>query len=427
VSHTSLLAVMLLALANSSFSQDTVRYVPNGTEGEVIPTLDARNKNNKPDKKQWNTFNLGFTTLTLGGGFLLDYAGYLQNDNGNKQMDSANVELNPGFFVRDTRIMVSGKFKTKRAITWKAGFMYDGQLDAWFLRETGIMVAVPELWGHFFVGRTKEGFSQSKVQVGYAGELIERHLALDPIPILADGVKWLGFLPKQHVFWNIGVYTDWISKNESFSTYKSQFVARIGWLPIYSEPSKTNLHVAFNIRLAHPDDDNIRLRSRPEVGTRAPYFIDTGEFPTTKSTHLGGELYYSSAPWFFGAEYYWHKFNSPERNNPVFSGGELVAGYMFTGESHPYNAVSSIYGFVQVNKSVFKGGQGAWEALLRFSTFDLNDAVIQGGKFWRISPQVNWYLSQNVRFELMYGYGVLDRFNIKGVTQFFQSRLQLSF
>ena len=37
---------------------------------------------------------------------------------------------------------------------------------------------------------------------------------------------------------------------------------------------------------------------------------------------------------------------------------------------------------------------------------------------------INWYLSQNVRLELAYGYGVLNRFNLEGVTQFFQSRIQ---
>ena len=55
------------------------------------------------------------------------------------------------------------------------------------------MVAVPELWGHVFVGRTKEGFSLNKVMVGYAGWTMERSTMSDAsIPILADGIKWLG-------------------------------------------------------------------------------------------------------------------------------------------------------------------------------------------------------------------------------------------
>lgn len=39
---------------------------------------------------------------------------------------------------------------------------------------------------------------------------------------------------------------------------------------------------------------------------------------------------------------------------------------------------------------------------------------------------VNWYLNKDIRFELAYGYGVLDRYNLKGAAQFFQSRIQFT-
>ena len=111
--------------------------------------------------------------------------------------------------------------------------MYDGPTDEFLLRETGIMVAVPELWGHFFVGRTKEGFSLNKVMVGYSGWTMERATINDAtIPILADGIKWLGYLPKQRILWNLGVYTDWLSEGQGFSTYDTQLVGRLAWLPI---------------------------------------------------------------------------------------------------------------------------------------------------------------------------------------------------
>jgi len=38
---------------------------------------------------------------------------------------------------------------------------------------------------------------------------------------------------------------------------------------------------------------------------------------------------------------------------------------------------------------------------------------------------VNWFLSDNIRLEFAYGYGSLNRFGLVGVTQFFQTRLQL--
>jgi phosphate-selective porin OprO/OprP len=61
---------------------------------------------------------------------------------------------------------------------------------------------------------------------------------------------------------------------------------------------------------------------------------------------------------------------------------------------------------------------------MRVSNLDLNGGLIEGGKFWRVTPMVNWYLSPIVRFEVAYGYGTLDRYGLKGATQFFQSRIQ---
>ena len=69
-----------------------------------------------------------------------------------------------------------------------------------FFGNLGVMITVPELWGSLFIGRTKEGVSLSKVMSGYAVEMLERHMASDPIPILADGIKWLGYLPTTNVF-----------------------------------------------------------------------------------------------------------------------------------------------------------------------------------------------------------------------------------
>jgi phosphate-selective porin OprO/OprP len=196
-------------------------------------------------------------------------------------------------------------------------------------------------------------------------------------------------------------------------------------LPIYSQAEKTVLHLAVNYRYGKPDDDIIRVRSRPESNP-APYFIDTDIISTTGSNHLGLEAYYSRGSWMFGTEVYRHQFNSPEAASNVFSGGDLTVTYMITGEARPYNTTSGIYGFAPVDRPVFKGGPGAWEVVLRYSSFDLDDGPIHGGKYWKITPMVNWFLSKEVRLELGYGYGVLDRFNLKGATQFFQARIQLT-
>ena len=74
-----------------------------------------------------------------------------------------------------------------------------------------------------------------------------------------------------------------------------------------------------------------------------------------------------------------------------------------------------------------QGGPGAWEAVLRFTYIDLDAEQVTGGKFWRITPMLNWHLTDNTRFEFVYGYGVLDRFDTTGRTHFLQSRVQMAF
>jgi len=415
-----LLMVLLLLLHEQSSCQISTGVIPDGTQGETFKISKTDTLAQPLTYENWNKFNGPLTTLKIGGGFLYEYAAFVQDEVSKEQID-----LKPAFKVRDFRFTMSGRVKSKRFITWRAGIMYDGPSSSWFVRETGIMVGVPELSGHIFVGRTKEGFSMNIVMVGYAGWTMERQTGIDVIPILADGVKWLGYLPKQRILWNIGIFADWLSHEQSFSTYSWQSAARIGWLPVFSEDGKKVLHIAVNMRYGKTENDEIRVKSRPEAFT-APYFVDTDVFPAHHSTHIGGEVYYSSGSWMFGTEYYAHKFNSPETDNPLFYGGEVMATWIITGESRPYSTVTGIYGFVPVNKPVFKGGPGAWEAVLRFTNIDLNGGTLNGGKFWRITPMINWYLSENIRLELAYGYGVLDRFDKKGATQFFQSRIQLT-
>lgn len=67
------------------------------------------------------------------------------------------------------------------------------------------------------------------------------------IPILADGFKWLGYTPKHGFLWNFGYYNDWLSHNQSFSTYHNQTVLHAVWLPIHSDEKSTVLHLGVNL------------------------------------------------------------------------------------------------------------------------------------------------------------------------------------
>jgi phosphate-selective porin OprO/OprP len=422
------LIVLFIQLFNcQAYAQDTTKTLPNGTDGLVfIPKkADTVFVNSKNDLAA-NEFEGKFSTFKIGLGYIGDFTSYAQSSVFKQQMDSAGLNLNPSYKTRDFRILGSGRFlKTKRYLAWKFAYMYDGDKKVWMLRESGLTIGVPELAGNIFIGRTKEGYSMVKVMNGHSLWGNERQMALDPIPILADGIKYFGYLPKSRIFWNLGYYNDFISKGQSFSTFKWQYVARVGWMPYYNKEKNGVLHIAGNFQYAKPLDDKFTIKSRPESNP-TPQLINTGEFQAQTSTSIGGEIYYSYKSLMIGSEINTHNFFSDKTGNHHFYGGDFVVSYYFTGTNRPYNTVGSIFGFTKVRSSVFKKGLGEIEGVLRFSTFNLNNGDIKGGQFWRITPMVNWYLTKALRWELIYGYGVLDRYGLKGHVQFFESRIQLT-
>ena len=128
--------------------------------------------------------------------------------------------------------------------------------------------------------------------VGYAGWTMERATISDAtIPILADGIKWLAYLPKAHLLWNLGSYGDSVSEGQSFSTYRRQVAGRLAWVHLFSEETRRLLHIGISSRVGKPKDDVLQLRSRPETFP-APYFDDTGELAARSTTMSAFEAYY---------------------------------------------------------------------------------------------------------------------------------------
>jgi phosphate-selective porin OprO/OprP len=414
---------LCLTTAHSAFAQNGKTAGRARRDSSVETTLTAGEADNEPPRRSLllrPDWDLGFMTLHAGGGLLYDVAAYSQDSASRKQFP----KLNPEFKLRDARLLFGGRFKTTRPFTWQTGIMYDGNTKKWFVRQTGLMVGVPEIYSNFFVGRAKEGFSLNKVMVGYDGWSMERLPFTDAtIPLLADGIKWLGYIPRMHWFWNLGLFTDVLSAGQTFSSYNHQFVVRSGWTSL-ADSAGTLFHVAMNFRAGSIHHDSLQLKSKPEAFT-APNFIDTGEIPASSALTFGPELYYRPGRVLLGGEYYWERVNSEVTGNPWFHGGEFVVAWLTTGETRAYNVAGNYFREVSPDSTVVQGGPGAWAPMIKFSYSNLTNGPVQGGIFWRVTPMINWYLSDNIRLELAYGYGELTRFGTRGATQFFQSRIQL--
>jgi phosphate-selective porin OprO/OprP len=374
----------------------------------------------KPRRRlvKWNEYDGPISTIRLGYGFLYDFATYAQSEESKQQ-----VAMKPDIGLRDFRLILSGRFKTKRSITWILGYMYDGAEEVWLFRKTGVQIDVPELSGRIFIGRDKEGYSMVKVMNGYHPWGMERTMMTDFIPILADGVKWMGYFPKRRLHMSLGWFGDALSEDEKFATYDHQFAARVAWTPVISEEQGRVLHVGVSGRTGNADNDVVRLRSKPEANL-SPFFIDTGSIPASGARAAGFEAYYRTGSWLYGSEYHWQVVDALNGGDPTFHGGNVVAAWLITGETRGYNPAGGYFNAVSPAKTVFEGGPGAWEAVLNLSYADFNSGSIRGGTLWRLTPTVNWHLSDNLRLEAAYGYSILDRFGLEGATQFFQFRIQ---
>jgi phosphate-selective porin OprO and OprP len=368
-----------------------------------------------------NEFNLGFTTLIIGGGYLQDYASYNQDSASAAEFDLERVGK-----IRDSRFILSGRFRTKRPAPWTMGIMYDWSAKKWLIRQTMINIAAPEIWGQVHVGRMKEGISLYKIMSGYDGMTMERFTFSDVIPLFGDGVKWLGYLPKYHVLWNLGGFTDAVSENETWQTYRSQVVGRAVYVRLDSDTAGKVMHIGAAVHVGKPQNDTLQLKSKPEV-FEAPNFLDTKPFPATQATIAGLESYYRKGSFIVGGEYYGEWVKSPQTDNPFFNGGAVMASWLITGEVRPYATPAGIFQSITPRRPVTKGGKGALESVIVVSYSNYDADTLSGGKFWRVTPMVNWYLDDHLRLEFEYGFGSLNRFGTVSRTEFFQARMQFQF
>jgi phosphate-selective porin OprO and OprP len=392
----------------------------------VCEDLDAPDPSDVTRSKTYE-YEHEYFSIRLGGGLLIDYARYDQDDDSERQ-----IFLNPESGIRDLRGLASGRIIWPR-LTYTVGLMLDVRPNDWRFRQTGLRIQIPELGGYLFLGRTKEGFSTNKFMVGYYGWFNERSAVNDAfIPILADGARWTASAFGGHLVYNVGAFADALSDDESFNKNDWQGAGRVVWLPlagdesdVETDPTDTVLHLAGELRYAGANDGFLQYRSRPESFLAQEFAVDTGQFPASRSTIVGVEAYYVRGPFSSGLEYFFNQVSSEPTNDPFFHGGEIFAAYLFTGETHPYNKGGGYFDDVVPSETFFSGGPGAWELAVRLSYVDLDSELVSGGKFSRATALVNWYLTDTLRFEAAYGYGVLDRFGIEGGTHFFQTRIQL--
>lgn len=154
-----LVVFALVAVSGTSSAQEPTPAPPGpapgsaqdantATDSSLQNTIDAREDEAPPARSlvHWNEYQGPYFTGRFGAGFLVDYSAFAQDDESKQQ-----IAMHSDVRLRDFRFILGGKLfpRIERSISWSAGIMYDAPNNQWLIRQTGVMIAVPELWGAF--------------------------------------------------------------------------------------------------------------------------------------------------------------------------------------------------------------------------------------------------------------------------------------
>ena len=200
------------------------------------------------------------------------------------------------------------------------------------------------------------------------------------VGLRAGGARWLGSLT---------LTNRTVNDAEVFDA-QTAYVGRFGGL--LATGADYNLHGGVNgTYVVHPPDQGrsassgrygIRFRDRPELRVDTTRFIDTGTIDADHAYAAGLELAVNRRNWLLQAEHTWFGISRRASTlaNPRFNGYYVEGSWVFTGESHRYNAATASYQsprpFIPFDG---QGGWGAFELALRYSRADLDhDAGLAG-------------------------------------------------
>lgn len=252
----------------------------------------------------------------------------------------------------------------------------------------------------------------------------------------------------------------------SFQDGAYAYGLRLTALPLWESNGRCFIHVgaSANWRLAEKLDNNaglpqggvigpreVEFRARPQLrdaigdfGTtpltgNSKRLVDTGLVKANSDTILGTEFLSVMGPLSVQAEYGFAAINNavtlPSTNvrpgTPVgthlgdvwFNGGYVEVSYFLTGENRIYDRRLGRLGSTYIanpNETFFlirdeddriQWGKGAWELAARLNHLTLNSDRINGGETNALELGVNWYLSNNLKFQFEYLWQ--DRFDMK--------------
>jgi phosphate-selective porin len=284
--------------------------------------------------------------------------------------------------------------------------------------------------GDLQVGQLDPPMSMDALSSSFARPFMEKSLPVDAlVPNGKAGVLLANRTASQDVTWALGWFADGASREEGENNKSLTRVGgRLTWLPFAGgEEEVPLLHLGAYASFMFSANDQIQYTSREESNW-APTLFDTDVIDGRGSIVLGNELAVAHGPWSVQGELLAAQVQGATGGYAHFSGAYMLGTWSLTGEPRPYDRTKGIFATLVPQRPVAFGTHniGAWEAALRLSYLDLVDGAVRGGRGVELMPGLNWYLTQNLRVQLEYGYTHVEDGPQNGNLHLVQTRLDVS-
>ena len=236
-------------------------------------------------------------------------------------------------------------------------------------------------WGLFTAGNQR--VAQTLVNQTSS---ISRTFMEEPLPAEAFGLgRRLALGWDQHRA-KAGIHFTLFGRDLNGSIGDSGFAGRV-----YVNPTRSRFslfHLGASV-VSENMSRKTRFFSHPESRVTSKRLVDTGIYDDIDHQHITAlEIAGASGPFMFRGEYFRATWDRDAVKDAVFFGYYLQASWVLTGE--PFNYAQGK--FVRIRP---QNPRGAWELGVRYSTVDLNDQDVTGGKEQNVTIGLNWYTPGN--------------------------------
>ncbi len=379
------------------------------------PKIQAEKK--RPDRYTVETDG-GIRVKRDDGAFEFELGGVVMTDGAFH--DSDETKMGDDTELRRARLAMKGRLFTD----WGFSAEYDFAGNKAEIKDTFLAYHGFDPVG-IQVGHFKEPFSLEDQTSSRYITFMERAL---PVDAFAPGRKIGASVATSGKMWSAagGVFGEGIDDDrDSGDDAGWGAAARLTFAPLHKK--RKAVHLGGSLEFRQPDDENeVEFKAGPESKVSGVELVDTGRISEVDHTYKYGlEAASVFGPFSVQGEYI---YTEVERDRGLrdldFDGWYAYASWLMTGESRPYSVSGGDFKRIKPKRKF-----GAWELGLRFSSIDLEDEDVTGGKQDNITLGLNWYVNPNVRFMANYIWADADP-NDRGEKdepQAFQVRAQVDY